>query len=113
MTWVVRNHSALPFAALEGVVIEWSLRYMDFPKVVLACNDYRTDVEFVNLVRAYKPDWGKHKLKRRVQLLPNYYPSILHHRPPQTSNVLDVSCFGAIRPPKESFTAGRSGLRFR
>src|SRR6266480_210767 len=39
VTWVVRNHSAIPFLSLEGVVIDWSLRYMDYPNVFLSCND--------------------------------------------------------------------------
>lgn len=105
ITWVVRNHSSMPFASTEGIIVDWSLRYMDYPNVILACNDKRTDREFKHLI-------GEQDRKRCV-LLPNYYP--LHHHPrekPPSYRNIDIGCFGAIRPLKNQLIQAVAAIEY-
>lgn len=111
--WVVRNHSPMPFAAMEGVIIEWSLRYMDYPNVVLSCNDERADREFRKLITNYKPQWKDNELFRRCVLLPNYYPIHFTPRPaPAYRDVIDIGCFGAIRPLKNQLIQAVAAVEY-
>lgn len=113
VTWVVRNHSATPFAATEGILADWSLRYMDQPRVVLSCNDTRTDREFCNLIRTYKPSWTPEQIAARVVHLPNYYPLELYNRPPLPDrDVIDISCFGAVRPLKNHLIQAVAAIEY-
>jgi hypothetical protein len=113
ITWVVRNHSPMPFASTEGIIVDWSLRYMDYPNVVLACNDKRADREFKHLIANYKPDWMPWDIDARCVLLPNYYP--VHFTPrekPQNNYVIDIGCFGAIRPLKNQLIQAVAAIEY-
>lgn len=115
VTWVVRNHSATPFAATEGIIMDWSLRYMDHPNVVLSCNDDRTHEEFRRLVMTYKPEWTPAQVDSRVIYLPNYYPvpkHIPHVTRGRDKNFIDVSCFGAVRPLKNHLMQAVAAIKF-
>ena len=110
--WVIRNHSSMPFLALEGVVMDWSLRYMDYPNVVLSSNEPRTNNEFAALLRFRKPDNPPIPV-----LLPNYYPALgsIHpdrHKFTGPDNVLNVGCFGAIRPLKNHLIQAVAAMKF-
>jgi hypothetical protein len=112
--WVVRNHSSMPFLALEGVVLDWSLRYMNHPNIILACNDRRTDLEFRRLIAFYK-GWDKKKIDSRCVLLSNFYPPLLHRqhrRCWRKRGIIDVSCFGAIRPLKNQLIQAVAAIEF-
>lgn len=112
VTWVVRNHSPMPFAANESVIVDWSLRYMNHPHVVLACNDERADREFRNLIAIYK-NWEDEKIDRRCVFLPNYYPVHYKHRtPPVLSDVIKIGCFGAIRPLKNQLIQAVAAIEY-
>ncbi len=112
ITWVIRNHSPIPFASMEGIIADWSLRYMDFPNVVLACNDVRADREFRHLIGLYKPEW-KDELFSRCVYLPNYYPIHFTPRPhlPKSDSV-DIGCFGAIRPLKNQLIQAVAAVEY-
>lgn len=115
--WVVRNHSSMPFLSLEGVVMDWSLRYVEYPNVILACNDSRTDAEFAFLIQMAHPEWTHAEIRKRCVLLPNYYPTSLVGRdsvePTKRSHrVLNISCFGAIRPLKNQLIQAVAALEF-
>ena len=113
ITWVVRNHSPMPFASTEGIIIDWSLRYMDYPNVIIACNDERADREFRNLIRNYKPDWEDDYLSLRCVFLPNYYPVHFTPRPkPVHSENLNIGCFGAIRPLKNQLIQAVAAVEY-
>jgi hypothetical protein len=113
VTWVVRNHSAIPFIALEGSVIDWSLRYMDYPGVYLSCNDQRTNREFRALYTAKR---RLHDSARDLPMpvyLPNYYPHALRHQPRNfRGRFFDVGCFGAIRPLKNQLEQAVAAIKF-
>lgn len=112
VTWVIRNHSAIPFAAMEGKLVDWSLCYMNDPRVVLASNDPRADAQFRALIALYKPNWTS-ALDSRVVLLPNYYPVNQSPRPfAPTQGVLNIGCFGAIRPLKNQLMQAVAALEY-
>lgn len=107
VNFIVRNHSAMPFLALEGVVMEWSLAYLNYPNVYLACNDERTKREFKMLATLCHPsDAG------RVILLPNYYPPDLILMPKARTQFLDVGAFGAVRPLKNQLIQAVAAIEF-
>ena len=113
VTWIIRNHSAMPFAATEGIIMDWSLRYMDMKNVILACNDVRTDREFKKLIKIYKPDWDEENINQRCIHLPNYYP--IHYNPHsnrQKEESIDIGCFGAIRPLKNQLIQAVAAIEY-
>ncbi len=110
--WVIRNHSALPFLANEGMAMDWSLRYMDYPNVILACNDVRTDKEMRDLVSIHKPLWTKDEVDHRVTLLTNYYPPAFAPRFRPIGDVINIACFGAMRPLKNHLTQAVAAIQF-
>lgn len=112
VAWIVRNHSATPFASMEGIIMDWSLRYMDHPNVVVACNDARADREFRNLIALYKPTWTVELIARCVYL-PNYYPAHSTERPPLAcSGTINVGCFGAVRPLKNHLIQAVAAIEY-
>lgn len=105
--WIIRNHSAVPFLAQEGMSMAWLLRYPDFPNVFVSCNDTRTKDE-LQLLSMLRTAGGK-----EVLYLPNYYPTQFHARRRQPgSRALDVGCFGAIRPLKNQLIQAVAAIQF-
>jgi hypothetical protein len=97
--WIVRNHSELPFLAMEGIALEWLLEYATIDNTFISCNSPVAREEVEALVES------KYAVKNRVLLLTNYYPipQNIHFKKKceiLEDNTLDISCFGAIRPLK-------------
>lgn len=110
--WVIRNHSALPFLANEGMAMDWSLRYMDYKNVFLCSNDFRTDVEMCDMISIYK-GWSKEETRRRVSLLSNYYPETFRARETkQKGEFVDLACFGALRPLKNHLIQAVAAVQY-
>ena len=89
--WIIRLHSDISFLANEGIAIEWIYEYMNFPKVKVSANDWETNENFSQLTNS------------NFVYLPNYYPVgfFNHNRTkPTCKKVLNVGCFGAVRPLK-------------
>lgn len=106
--WVIRNHSAMPFIAEEGIIMDWSLRYTDYDNVYIGLNNFRTFIEFSHLLED----------ESKALFLPNYYPVELIKN--KTRNLrfkfkhdgeLHVGCFGALRPLKNNLTQAYSAIR--
>jgi hypothetical protein len=103
--WVVRIHSKLLFLANEGVAVDWLLRYPLLKNVSIAFNSLQTYEEFSKLT------------KHDVYYLPNFYPvppedpwhthEISHRR----RHVLNVGCFGAVRPLKNTLIQAVGAIR--
>ena len=93
--WVVRNHSAMPFLAHEGMALDWIFRYLERRHVEVGCNDGHTRREIQVLANA-------RGIEKHISYLPNYYPPFFHprHHNPSLMRVVNVACFGAIRPLK-------------
>ena len=107
--WIVRNHSEIPFAAQEGIIMDWSLRYLRYKNVNIAVNSYRAFKDMSILINAAYPN--SHK---RVIYLPNMYTLNGHRYSPckKENDYLDVACFGAIRPLKNQLLQAVSAIKF-
>lgn len=86
--WMCRLHSEIPFLAVEGIAIDWLKKYNE-KNVLILTNSLRV-VESLNLF-----------FEDKLKYAPNYYlfsevPSI----PKPETDVINISCFGAIRPLK-------------
>jgi hypothetical protein len=94
--WIVRNHSEMPFLAMEGISIGWLLEYAATPSVEIASNSPAAREDLNVLMKA-------RGLPETVTL-PNFYPTPAkfpgQEEPPPQGAPLDVACFGAIRPLK-------------
>lgn len=112
--WVIRNHSAIPFLANEGMSMDWSMRYMDYRNVYLSCNDDRTDDDMHFLLRSYKKEWTDSDAYDRLAYLPNFYPIADSHSWVFDENKehLDVGCFGAMRPLKNHLAQAIAAIEF-
>jgi hypothetical protein len=101
--WIIRIHSDIPFIANEGISIEWIYEYMKFDKVKVSTNLAKTNYELSELV-------GKD-----LVLLPNYYPvgffNVTQPRPNE-KKVLNVGCFGAVRPLKNQLIQAIAAIKY-
>jgi hypothetical protein len=89
--WIIRLHSDISFLANEGIAIDWIYEYMKYPNVSVSSNDLETNENFSQLTNS------------NFVYLPNYYPVgfFNHNRTkPSCKKVLNVGCFGAVRPLK-------------
>jgi hypothetical protein len=117
VTWIVRNHSKSDFLSHEGGMIGWAIDYLR-KGIILGCNSVRATQDFKNIARTFGYD------EKLVVYLPNYYDTpkrplgssllsviankLVHEllsetkrRPViATKGVLNIGCFGAIRPLK-------------
>lgn len=101
--WIIRIHSDIPFIANEGISIEWIYEYMKFDKVKVSTNLAKTNYELSELI-------GKD-----LVLLPNYYPvgffNVAQPRPNE-KKVLNVGCFGAVRPLKNQLIQAIAAIKY-
>lgn len=88
--WVVRLHSKIPFIAGEGMAMTWIAKMaMLWPQVELAANNRVMQGDMETLY------------KKPILYLPNHYDvEILRTGQRCGDNMINVSCFGAIRPLK-------------
>jgi hypothetical protein len=100
--WIVRVHSEVPFLANEGIAMEWIFKYLAYKNVYVSFNSYRTHCDMMDLLHT-----------TRLVYLPNYYP-VCHGAPvtTQKNRVLDVGCFGAIRPMKNHVNQAIAAIAF-
>ena len=90
--WIVRLHSDIPFLAGEGIAVEWIHEYAD-RGIQVAFNSPRASEDFGALY------------------LPNYYPLGKPWKK-VSSNMLNIGCFGAIRPLKNQLIQAIAAIRF-
>jgi glycosyltransferase involved in cell wall biosynthesis len=111
--FIVRNHSETPFLAQEGIAFGWSFEYLKRPNVVLAPNSPRMLADTRALMRGAFPEWSAAELKRKVPYLPNFYPVDGEKFPRKGDDgYLDIGCFGAVRPLKNTITQAVGALIF-
>lgn len=102
--WVVRNHSAMPFLAHEGMALDWLFRYFGLHHVEVGCNHRKTCRDLQMLANELPG--------REVSYLPNYYPPELHRRHHHIGCVLNIACFGAIRPLKNQLIQAVAAVEY-
>lgn len=105
--WYVRVHSKIPFIANEGMAIEWIRGYdklsEKFPQLHIAANN----LEMLECLRQAFDIYGDY--------YPNIYcPDSFINTPkmPKPHDVLDIGCFGVIRPMKNQLIQSLSAIAF-
>jgi hypothetical protein len=110
VTWIIRLHSEMPFMAGEGPAMDWICDYSNLKNVVIACNAPRMMREVQEILKAKNPDkdWtGK------VIYLPNYYPQEFKQKKlNRNKDVIDIGCFGAVRPLKNHLVQAIAAIEF-
>jgi len=102
--WVIRIHSKAPFLANEGVATAWIRDYtrINSSRIFLAPNTE----ELTNQFKAVFP-------KGRFITLPNLYQfEIWKPKNKWKSDVIDIGCFGAIRPMKNQYQQAMAAIHF-
>lgn len=108
--WFVRSHSEIPFLATENAALARLKGYVA-ENIFVAANTWRTTADFRGIVQAWQPHWTAADIAARVVFLPNYYPLPAPlTRVPSVPGVLNVGCFGAIRPLKNQFYEAAAAL---
>jgi hypothetical protein len=105
--WIIRLHSEIPFLANEGMAMNWIGEYSKFNNIIISCNSPQTtkDIEF----------YLTHKLgvTKKVQFLPNFYPQEYKTKSfNKNSDVINVGCFGAVRPLKNHLIQAIAAIKF-
>lgn len=96
----VRAHSKLPFLSQEGIVVYWLKQYAKYGITVIA-NNFDTVRDLSKIVGT------------EVKYLPNVYPAqLLEYDFYKELGVINISCFGAIRPLKNQFIQAASAIEF-
>lgn len=110
ITWVIRIHSEVPFWATEGMAMDWTLKYLEYPNVVLAPNAKRL---FHDVKTVLSGKYDRETIDKKVIYLPNCYPlHKIHHIHKEVSCVLNVGCFGAIRPLKNQLIQAIAAIEY-
>lgn len=103
--WIVRIHSELAFLAQEGVATDWIVDYARHPKVWVSGNSESVTHDLETLL-------SLNGIRRPVIYLPNFYPVDWCERPAKDRTILDVACFGAIRPLKNQLIQAVAALEY-
>lgn len=112
VNWIVRIHSEMPFIASEGIAMDWMSDYVRFPNISIGVNAPRMlDETKFYLQRVH--GWSDAEASRRVIYLPNFYPQeftakVFNPAP----DVINISCFGAIRPLKNQLLQAIAAIKF-
>lgn len=101
--WIVRIHSKAPFLAMEGIAFEWLNAYRQ-----IAC----TNKNFT--ISANNEDFNDelNELDFKSVYLPNIYVPPKSHVRKTRDNILDIGCFGAIRPLKNQMLQAIAAIKF-
>ena len=112
VTWIIRLHSEMPFMAGEGPAMDWLGDYSRFKNIVIACNAPRMLRE-TRLYLQHLNQWDRDTTERRVIYLPNYYPQNYEtKRFNRDKDVVDIGCFGAVRPLKNHLLQAFGAIEF-
>jgi hypothetical protein len=103
--WIVRIHSKIPFLANEGIAIQWLQEYKKIQKT------------YPNLIISANSKAGNNALSKALQIksvyLPNIYkPSYCPAYGVTEKNVVNIACFGAIRPLKNQLIQAMAAIEY-
>lgn len=106
--WIVRLHSEIPFIANEGIAIKWINAYLKEPNVYIAPNSLKMYKDLINYFKATETFTDD-----KIIYLPNYYERDLEKNcNREQKNVLDISCFGSIRPLKNQLIQAFAAIEY-
>lgn len=103
--WSIRVHSKAPFIAMEGIALEWLVKYRDVASrhtnLTIAANspEFYGELEALEFPAVYLPNI----------YLPKEWDKSLKDVP---QDVLKVGCFGAIRPMKNHLQQAMAAMIF-
>jgi hypothetical protein len=110
--WIIRLHSEIPFLANEGSAMNWLGDYVYFENVYLSMNSPKTNNDIIDFIRD-RTGWTDIQAKNKVIYLPNYYPQdYIQKELDKTKEVIDIGCFGAIRPMKNQLIQAMAAVKF-
>lgn len=105
--WIVRLHSKAPFISTEGVAIQWLKAYhgiqKQFGNFCVASNSYSFANELLSA------------LSLPTSYLPNTYSLTDSDAPAAAADkcgIIDIGCFGAIRPLKNHLNQAMAAIIF-
>jgi hypothetical protein len=100
--WVVRLHSDIPFIAGEGIAFEWITEYIK-RGITIACNNLRITKE-LGYIYGTAP----------IVYLPNCFTVSENYvtRKCDINKVINIGCFGAIRPLKNQLLQAVCAIKF-
>jgi hypothetical protein len=105
--WVIRIHSKLPFLANEGIAFPWLVEYREIQKRYgnlqisanskIVCNDLKATlgIEYLFLPNIYYPETSPVVKKAK-----------------KCSRILDIGCFGALRPMKNQLIQAIAAIEY-
>jgi len=108
--WIIRLHSEMPFIAGEGNAIDWIGDYADFKNIIIGVNAPRMLRETKLFLETKNPekDWSE-----KVIYLPNFYPQEYKTKKfNKNKDVIDIGCFGAVRPLKNHLLQAFGAIEF-
>lgn len=107
--WIVRCHSEFPFLSSEGAVFTPFMKYGIMNNVYVSCNSPRAICDFKTIVESKNL-----KFANEIVLLPNYYstPQVLPNKETINKDLLNISCFGAIRPLKNQLQQSIAAMAY-
>lgn len=99
VTFICRIHSKATFLANEGIAFEWINAYSE-ESVVLSCNheEFNTDLRRLGYYSLYLPNIYDFKESFR--------------KSKEESSILDIGCFGSLRPMKNHLNQAISAIQF-
>ncbi len=103
--WVIRLHSEVPFMAQEGIAYEWIRKYIDYDNIYIGVNSPRM---FESLSKL------DGRMRNFLLYMPNYYPvgEVSPAPRPVEQDVINIGCFGAIRPLKNHIQQAIAAIDF-
>lgn len=108
--WAVRIHSKVPFIANEGIAMDWLSKYAticnNFSNFVIAPNSDEFSIDIMSLFRT-----------SNIVYLPNIYfstriPKYYNSWKTKSKGIIDVGCFGAIRPLKNTLIQAIAAIKY-
>lgn len=104
--WYVRIHSEIPFLSNEGIAFDWLFKY------------YQISLIYDNLFISANSESCKRDLERVIPTdvihLPNIYlinDSLKKHKT-GNKHIINIGCFGAIRPLKNQLSQAIAAIAF-
>lgn len=105
--WYVRVHSKIPFIANEGIAIEWLRECITLSKKY---SNFHVSANNLNIVRAFKEAYNNDVMYFPNIYCPPRYPGHQHSK--DSDKIIDIGCFGAIRPMKNQLIQAMAAIAF-
>ena len=113
--WIIRCHSDMPFIACEGNAMTWIATYSMFKNLIIGVNSPRFLREIKVFIKI-KNNLTDDEIDKKVIYLPNYYPidtfKLKENNIMKEKDVINICCFGAIRPLKNQLIQAFSAVEF-